>query len=322
MAVFCLMFVVATLLALVVPRLDWRRRITHRLATLALPVLGLRVAVTGLEHLPPDQLRRGREPCQLPRRHHHEGGAAASLLLRDQAGGGFTAAGRLPAEAHRLGVRRPPQRGRPAARCAARIAGRRVGPRAGVLPGRHVRRGAGTQALPRRGVRRRRARRDAGRAGRDPRRAPRDAEWRDARAAGPHPRRDPRTDRSAGVGSRHRRAAREAGAAWSRGSTSRTSRLLSRHAGGARCRLRARRSAGSASARPGRRKSPTPRVRVCLSARGCGVHRPGVAPHGRGARAPWTDHGVPADEPRNLSRQATAQRKRTHMLRRYCPPTS
>ena len=53
MAVFVLMFVVATILALVVPRLDWRRRITHRLARIALPVLGLRVTVTGLEHLPP-----------------------------------------------------------------------------------------------------------------------------------------------------------------------------------------------------------------------------------------------------------------------------
>ena len=53
MAAFSLMFVVATLLALVVPWLDWRRRITHRLATLALPVLGLRVTVTGLENLPP-----------------------------------------------------------------------------------------------------------------------------------------------------------------------------------------------------------------------------------------------------------------------------
>ncbi|MDQ1310529.1 MAG: 1-acyl-sn-glycerol-3-phosphate acyltransferase [Pseudomonadota bacterium] len=53
MAAFSLMFVVATLLALVVPWLDWRRRITHRLATLALPVLGLRVTVTGLEKLPP-----------------------------------------------------------------------------------------------------------------------------------------------------------------------------------------------------------------------------------------------------------------------------
>jgi len=53
MAAFSLMFVVATILALVVPRLDWRRRITHRLATLALPVFGLRVTVTGLANLPP-----------------------------------------------------------------------------------------------------------------------------------------------------------------------------------------------------------------------------------------------------------------------------
>lgn len=53
MAVFLLMFVVATILALVVPWLDWRRRITHRLARIALPVLGLRVTVSGPEHLPP-----------------------------------------------------------------------------------------------------------------------------------------------------------------------------------------------------------------------------------------------------------------------------
>ena len=54
MAVFVLMFVVATVLAVVVPGLDRRRRITHRLARVALPVLGLRVTVTGLEHLPRD----------------------------------------------------------------------------------------------------------------------------------------------------------------------------------------------------------------------------------------------------------------------------
>lgn len=52
MAVFMLMFIGATILALVVPRLDWRRRITHRLARIALPVFGLRVSVTGLENLP------------------------------------------------------------------------------------------------------------------------------------------------------------------------------------------------------------------------------------------------------------------------------
>lgn len=52
LAVFSLMFALATLLALVVPRLDWRRAVTHRLARLALPVLGVRLAVEGLERLP------------------------------------------------------------------------------------------------------------------------------------------------------------------------------------------------------------------------------------------------------------------------------
>jgi 1-acyl-sn-glycerol-3-phosphate acyltransferase len=52
LAAFTLLFVFATLLALVVPRLDWRRRLTHWLAALALPVLGVRVSVAGLEHLP------------------------------------------------------------------------------------------------------------------------------------------------------------------------------------------------------------------------------------------------------------------------------
>jgi 1-acyl-sn-glycerol-3-phosphate acyltransferase len=52
LAVFSLLFVLATLLALVVPRLDWRRALTHRLAGLALPVLGVRLVVQGLERLP------------------------------------------------------------------------------------------------------------------------------------------------------------------------------------------------------------------------------------------------------------------------------
>jgi 1-acyl-sn-glycerol-3-phosphate acyltransferase len=52
LALFSLMLVFATLLALVVPRLEWRRALTHRLAGLALPVLGLRLVVEGLERLP------------------------------------------------------------------------------------------------------------------------------------------------------------------------------------------------------------------------------------------------------------------------------
>ena len=53
LAVFTLMFVFATVLALVVPSVEWRRRLTHGLAGLALPVLGVRLTVEGLERLPP-----------------------------------------------------------------------------------------------------------------------------------------------------------------------------------------------------------------------------------------------------------------------------
>ena len=53
LAVFCLLLVVATLLALVVPGLQWRRRITHFLASLALRILGVRLVVEGLDRLPP-----------------------------------------------------------------------------------------------------------------------------------------------------------------------------------------------------------------------------------------------------------------------------
>ena len=52
LAAFALLFTFATLLALLVPRLEWRRRLTHWLARLALPVLGIRLAVDGLERLP------------------------------------------------------------------------------------------------------------------------------------------------------------------------------------------------------------------------------------------------------------------------------
>ena len=54
LAVFSLLLVLATVLALVVPRLEWRRALTHRLAGLALPVLGVRLVVEGLERLPAD----------------------------------------------------------------------------------------------------------------------------------------------------------------------------------------------------------------------------------------------------------------------------
>jgi 1-acyl-sn-glycerol-3-phosphate acyltransferase len=52
LAVFCLLLVVATLLALVVPKLAWRRRITHLLANVALLILGVRLVVEGLDRLP------------------------------------------------------------------------------------------------------------------------------------------------------------------------------------------------------------------------------------------------------------------------------
>lgn len=52
LAAFTLILVFATLLALVVPRLEWRRRLTHWLAGVALPVLGIRLTVDGLERLP------------------------------------------------------------------------------------------------------------------------------------------------------------------------------------------------------------------------------------------------------------------------------
>jgi 1-acyl-sn-glycerol-3-phosphate acyltransferase len=49
---FFAILVVAAALALVVPRLEWRRSVTSALARLALTVLGLRVSARGLENLP------------------------------------------------------------------------------------------------------------------------------------------------------------------------------------------------------------------------------------------------------------------------------
>jgi 1-acyl-sn-glycerol-3-phosphate acyltransferase len=54
LAVFALLVLLATLLALLVPRLDWRRALTHRIARVALGVLGVRLEVAGLDRLPPD----------------------------------------------------------------------------------------------------------------------------------------------------------------------------------------------------------------------------------------------------------------------------
>jgi 1-acyl-sn-glycerol-3-phosphate acyltransferase len=52
MVMFFLLVVIASVAALVVPRLAWRRSLTHRLARIALAILGLRVNTTGLENLP------------------------------------------------------------------------------------------------------------------------------------------------------------------------------------------------------------------------------------------------------------------------------
>ena len=52
LAVFFMLVVTASVAALVVPRLEWRRSLTHRLARIALGILGLRVTATGLENLP------------------------------------------------------------------------------------------------------------------------------------------------------------------------------------------------------------------------------------------------------------------------------
>jgi len=50
--VFCVILVVAAVLALLVPKLAWRRSVTSALARVALLVLGLRVSVEGLDNLP------------------------------------------------------------------------------------------------------------------------------------------------------------------------------------------------------------------------------------------------------------------------------
>ncbi|HQR49807.1 MAG TPA: lysophospholipid acyltransferase family protein [Steroidobacteraceae bacterium] len=52
LAIFCLMFALAALLAVIVPRLRWRRTLTHQLARVAVVLFGLRLSTTGLERLP------------------------------------------------------------------------------------------------------------------------------------------------------------------------------------------------------------------------------------------------------------------------------
>jgi 1-acyl-sn-glycerol-3-phosphate acyltransferase len=52
LAVFLLLLVLASVAALLVPRLDWRRSLTQRVARVALAALGLRVTATGFDNLP------------------------------------------------------------------------------------------------------------------------------------------------------------------------------------------------------------------------------------------------------------------------------
>jgi len=52
LAVFFVLLLLAAILALVVPRLEWRRSVTSAVARAALLVLGLRVSIDGLRHLP------------------------------------------------------------------------------------------------------------------------------------------------------------------------------------------------------------------------------------------------------------------------------
>jgi 1-acyl-sn-glycerol-3-phosphate acyltransferase len=53
LVLFSLVLVTASVLALVVPTLGWRRAVTHRLAGIAMAVLGVRLVVDGLDKLPP-----------------------------------------------------------------------------------------------------------------------------------------------------------------------------------------------------------------------------------------------------------------------------
>ncbi len=52
LVVFVLLFLVTTILALVIPGLESRRAMVHAAARIALPVLGIRLTVEGLERLP------------------------------------------------------------------------------------------------------------------------------------------------------------------------------------------------------------------------------------------------------------------------------
>jgi len=52
LAVFFVLLAIASVAALLVPRLGWRRSLTRRFARVALAILGLRVTSTGLDNLP------------------------------------------------------------------------------------------------------------------------------------------------------------------------------------------------------------------------------------------------------------------------------
>jgi 1-acyl-sn-glycerol-3-phosphate acyltransferase len=52
LAIFCLLLVLAAVLAVIVPRLAWRRRMTRWLARAALALFGLRVTSSGMTNLP------------------------------------------------------------------------------------------------------------------------------------------------------------------------------------------------------------------------------------------------------------------------------
>jgi 1-acyl-sn-glycerol-3-phosphate acyltransferase len=54
LAIFCLLLALAALLALVVPRLAWRRSLTRFMARMALALFALRVTVAGMANLPDD----------------------------------------------------------------------------------------------------------------------------------------------------------------------------------------------------------------------------------------------------------------------------
>jgi 1-acyl-sn-glycerol-3-phosphate acyltransferase len=54
LAIFCLLLLLAALLAVIVPRLAWRRSLTRWLARTALALFGLRVTTSGVANLPTD----------------------------------------------------------------------------------------------------------------------------------------------------------------------------------------------------------------------------------------------------------------------------